>query len=417
MHSEASYLLRSCIERINTQLEYSNFSKGQASRRAFSFYNILSNRTEHLRVAKGDTVEPVQVAPQDSVYIAYQQEFVGVFVFTDTHFKAYWKNHNQPQDALFTTARVNELEPFLQTEGATIVASPNYLYRGFGEGQYNGIYRLHITTVDKLANSSWEPVFQKDGRTLCKAIDANIEDKKVILTVPTTPLEKKKYGFGVSYSLPNEKDANFVVFGGGFNFSCSNEERVNKFLYVIKNDSKEIWKLGKYNALLFGEPDSLKQKSVIHPFVYGLPLESGRFISVLSTNGYMEQLNNFKKLLVSKLSMGESFSMKKIGFVVQNRLQTDLKSPEDTVASKNSILAMMLNSYHRVNRYKSTAVLSDANDVPHLLTLESNSVEYDTVTVRPVLRQEMGEEEDEMTVKFGPRRTLSQQQVDAFRKR
>ena len=54
-------------------------------------------------------------------------------------------------------------------------------------------------------------------------------------------MEQKKYGWGTSIDL---NEGNLTILGGGYNFRAENEEKVNKFLYIISKD-KEVEKIGK----------------------------------------------------------------------------------------------------------------------------------------------------------------------------
>jgi hypothetical protein len=82
-------------------------------------------------------------------------------------------------------------------------------------------------------------------------------------------LETKRLGWGESVEAAG---TNWIIFGGGYNDSAINEERVNKSLYLIKNNKFEVLKVGKTSSTLLNDIENSRQKLAVHPFVFGVPL-------------------------------------------------------------------------------------------------------------------------------------------------
>jgi hypothetical protein len=74
--------------------------------------------------------------------------------------------------------------------------------------------------------------------------------------------------------------------GGGYNFEAENEDKVSKQLYLIRNNAKEILKIGKASSAVINELENIKVRSTIFPFVYGVPiLCSNSELVVVNSNG------------------------------------------------------------------------------------------------------------------------------------
>lgn len=143
---------------------------------------------------------------------------------------------------------------------------------------------------------------------------------------------------------------------------------------MIKNN-KEIYKIGKTNSELFNEADNFKAKNIILPFVYGLPLISdNQEMAVISTNGYQENLNHFKKILISKIKISAWTYLpffNSIGIIAQNKIDMQNK-PEEVISNKNTILSYIIHSYNKINVYKESAIVYDQRNRLFRITLRSS---------------------------------------------
>jgi hypothetical protein len=72
----------------------------------------------------------------------------------------------------------------------------------------------------------------------------------------------------------------------------------------------------------------MRSKVLIYPFVYGLPFfTAANEMTVLNTNGYLENINNFKKLFLTKIKTGPLAGLSSIGITGQNKLDYQTQSP------------------------------------------------------------------------------------------
>lgn len=105
----------------------------------------------------------------------------------------------------------------------------------------------------------------------------------------------------------------------------------------------------------------MRSKVLIYPFVYGVPFFTSQYeMTVLNTNGYLENINNFKKLFLTKIKTGPMSGLSSIGIIAQNKLDYQTQSPEIAMANKNTILSYVVGSYHRVNRLGNKVALYNA---------------------------------------------------------
>lgn len=124
---------------------------------------------------------------------------------------------------------------------------------------------------------------------------------------------------------------------------------------------------------------------VIYPFVYGIPfLTNENEIALINTNGYLENINHFKKIFLTRINLGP-ISSTNIGIFNQNRLQNSKKSPEMVIADKNTILSYMINSYNKINRFGNEVSLYDGEERTFIMKFLPKSKEYlfDRLTVEP----------------------------------
>lgn len=65
----------------------------------------------------------------------------------------------------------------------------------------------------------------------------------------------------------------------------------------------------------------MRNKVLIYPFVYAVPFfTSQNEMAILNTNGYLEGMNNFKKLFLTKIKTGPISGLSSIGIIAQNKL-------------------------------------------------------------------------------------------------
>lgn len=69
----------------------------------------------------------------------------------------------------------------------------------------------------------------------------------------------------------------------------------------------------------------MRAKTILYPFVYGIPLiTSDNLLSIINTNGYLENINHFKRLFLTKLKIGplngQQNSISGIGIIAQNKM-------------------------------------------------------------------------------------------------
>ncbi len=65
----------------------------------------------------------------------------------------------------------------------------------------------------------------------------------------------------------------------------------------------------------------MRNKTILYPFIYGVPiLHNQGELTILNTNGYLENANHFKKMFLTKLRIGPITSLSSIGIIGQNKL-------------------------------------------------------------------------------------------------
>lgn len=245
--------------------------------------------------------------------------------------------------------------------------------------------------------------------TTCSVFTLPDKDKNKKL--PTIPLEFKRHGFGFSYDTEqNGRKVNITLFGGGYNFKVENEEKINRFFYVIRDNSNEVTKIGKTNSDIVNQNENMRSKVLIYPFVYGLPfLAASNQITVLNTNGYLQNINNFKKLFLTKIKTGPLTGLNSIGIVAQNKLDYQTQSPEIAMANKNTILSYVIKSYHRVNRMGNRMALYNGEGELLLMEcLKATQVDkFDILRVQPVISREMSQHQDTLSVYFASKKMIA----------
>jgi hypothetical protein len=148
------------------------------------------------------------------------------------------------------------------------------------------------------------------------------------------------------------------------------------------------------------EGENMRNKTIIYPFVYGIPLSlSPTTLTVINTNGYLDNINHFKKLFLTKLRVGPlnspNNSLNSIGIISQNKLIYNLQSPEIAVANKNTILTYIMHSYNKINRFQNKVALYNSdNEIVLLEALEETATEhFDVIRAMPLNSHEMSENE------------------------
>lgn len=135
----------------------------------------------------------------------------------------------------------------------------------------------------------------------------------------TLELEYKQEGFGF-YDDRNNK----IIFLGGYNYRSHNEQKVNKFIYLIdENKDFRVKRLNKTTKSLFPIDKNFTSKNALFPLVYGLPLfveskELNNSLLILSSNGFKEDINHSNRLFISTLNLTEDTA--NIGFSSLMRL-------------------------------------------------------------------------------------------------
>lgn len=93
--SEAAEHYKSRIEKLKGMKFLSVAAAQDSLSEPISFYNFLSKKIENLQVKIGEAFRPIYIGKDDSFYLAYVDNYVILFVFSEFYNDIYRKTKNQ----------------------------------------------------------------------------------------------------------------------------------------------------------------------------------------------------------------------------------------------------------------------------------------------------------------------------------